>query len=180
MAIYICPGCHDRALSDRFLQALELPLDRHIVLPIDTHPPYSPLHVLDFAHQTWGNTIWQQRIFFLSFSAGVVGAIGAARLWRQQGGSVAAFVACDGWGVPLFGDFPIYRVSHDDRTHRESTFLGAGDEGFYADPPVAHLDLWAAPQTARGWWVSQNEERSRRSTAAAFIRHLLQIYGEIL
>ncbi|NJK53546.1 MAG: hypothetical protein HC936_13370 [Leptolyngbyaceae cyanobacterium SU_3_3] len=60
----------------------------------------------------------------------------------------------DGWGVPLGGDFPIYRVSHDRFTHWSSAWWVAGLDSFYADPAVAHLDLWRSPQTVQGRWVS--------------------------
>ena len=53
-----------------------------------------------------------------------------------------ALIAFDGWGVPLVGNFPIYRISHDQFTHWSSELLGKGDKSFYADPPVEHLDLW--------------------------------------
>ncbi|MGB3188280.1 MAG: hypothetical protein WBB43_02490, partial [Limnoraphis sp.] len=66
---------------------------------------------------------------------------------------VKALIALDGWGVPLGGNFPIYRISHDRFTHWSSALLGGGVESFYADPPVEHLDLWSSPQTARGWWL---------------------------
>ncbi|MGC9504258.1 hypothetical protein [Baaleninema sp.] len=178
MTIYICPGVHDRHLSQSGLQALDLPRHRCLVLPTDTHPPYSPFHVFQFLQQQEISPT--DPLIFLSFSAGVVGAIATAWGWRQLGGTVTAFFACDGWGVPLFGDFPIYRISHDLQTHRESSFLGAGDDRFYADPPVSHLELWERPDRAEGWWVTPDGIRSRRTTAAEFIRDLLQIHEELL
>ncbi|MCU0568633.1 MAG: hypothetical protein MUF49_18805 [Oculatellaceae cyanobacterium Prado106] len=95
--------------------------------------------------------IHQVPLFFVGFSAGVVGAIGAARLWHQWGGQVQGLAAFDGWGVPLWGDFPIYRISHDAFTHWSSALLGAGQASFYAEPPVSHLALWRSPETVQGW-----------------------------
>lgn len=139
---------------------------------------------------------------FVSFSAGVVGAIGAAWMWQFLGGTVKAFIAFDGWGVPLWGSFPIHRFSHDEFTHWSSALLGAGSDSFYADPPVAHLDLWAKPQIAQGWWIqsqvadgeSQSDSpithypthdvavsQAARSpvTATQFLTMLLERYGEL-
>ena len=53
--------------------------------------------------------------------------------------------------MPLTGNFPIYRVSHDYFTHWSSGLLGAGYKGFYADPEVEHLDLWRSPANVYGW-----------------------------
>lgn len=172
MTLYLCPGVHDRTLSDRFCRVLDL---RHaVVLPTDTHVPYSPLHVLDFARRAG-----VRNPCFVAFSAGVVGAMGAAWMWQQGGrsedDSVRALIALDGWGVPLFGDFPIHRLSHDAITDRESHWLGMGGDRFYADPSVSHLDLWGAPERAQGWRVGQDGGRSP-TDAATFLRQLLQDY----
>ena len=51
--------------------------------------------------------------------------------------------------------------------------MGSGEESFYADPAVEHLELWRSPQTARGWWVNREGEREL-STAAEFLTMLLQ------
>jgi hypothetical protein len=118
-------------------------------------------------------TIW------LAFSAGVVGAIGAAWGWQLASGKVLAFIALDGWGVPLFGNFPIHRLSHDRFTHWSSALLGAGADSFYADPAVEHLDLWRSPSTAWGWHISSDIGRSLKPTriaAAVFITQLLHDY----
>ena len=50
---------------------------------------------------------------FIAFSAGVVAAVTAAMQWQGEGGKIKGLIAFDGWGVPLLGDFPVYRVSHD-------------------------------------------------------------------
>ncbi|MBD2258925.1 hypothetical protein [Pseudanabaena sp. FACHB-2040] len=92
-------------------------------------------------------------LFFLSFSAGCLGAVAAARHWYALGGSVGALFAVDGWGVALAEPFPVYRLSHDRFTHETSALLGSQHTDFYADPPVSHLDLWRSPHEALGWQV---------------------------
>ena len=116
-------------------------------------------------------------LIFISFSAGVVGAIHAARTWQQQHGTVGAFIAVDGWGVPLIETFPCYRLSHDYFTHWSSQILGRGAESFYADPPIPHLQLWSAPETATGWYAQGRGlgmESSTRTTAAKVLQRLLR------
>lgn len=174
--LVICPGWHPPQLTEAFLAALRslpgLPIRLWVVPP--TCPPYSGWHMAQF--------LWEQReradppdpshsLAIVSFSAGVVGAIGAAHLWRLSGGHMAAFIACDGWGVPLVGDFPIYRVSHDRWTHWTTAGLESR-EGFYADPPVAHLDLWQFPDQVTGWWL-QRSQSPTRTTAIAVIHNWL-------
>ncbi|MEA5420258.1 hypothetical protein VB712_13590 [Spirulina sp. CCNP1310] len=108
----------------------------------------------------------------IGFSAGVVGAIAAARLWEKQGGKITRLVAIDGWGVPLGGNFPIHRLSHDAFTHWSSGLLGAGSGGFYADPGVEHLQLWQAPETVWGWSMA-GMARQDYTTALRFIGNVL-------
>jgi len=54
------------------------------------------------------------------------GSLGVAAI----GGHVKAFVLLDGWGVPLVGNFPIHRLSHDYFT-QSSAVLGSGNDSFY-------------------------------------------------
>lgn len=92
-----------------------------------------------------------------------------------MGGQIRRLWAIDGWGVPLVGDFPIHRLSHDWFTYESSKLLGAGLDSFYADPTVEHLDIWRSPQTTHGWWVhSDSRQPATRTTAAAFVTALLQ------
>ena len=178
MPLIICPGVHDRLLTDHFLQQCDFPSTEIIlVFPADRKPAYCPLSILQYlqAHLT---PTPDNPLIFISFSAGVVGAIAAAWSWQQLGGNVKAFIALDGWGVPLFGNFPIHRVSHDYFTHWSSALLGQGRDSFYADPPVDHLQLWSHPRTTRGDRVTtHNFLVSRKSTTAAeFIAHLYRQY----
>ncbi len=188
MKVIICPGIHPPELTESFVAGLELskfcqPADI-LIFPTKDYPAYSGWHILQFVGDRLrgdGKTDYQLpitnyqlpiRLVFISFSAGVVGAIAAAKAWQRMGGKVKAFIALDGWGVPLFGDFPIYRVSHDEFTHWSSALLGSGEESFYADPGVEHLELWRSPQTVRGWWVNR-EGMCEPSSAAEFLILLL-------
>jgi hypothetical protein len=177
MTIILCPGMHDPHLTDAFWKSIG---QRYAELytgeftPVAHQVPQanvwgvSPLHILEFLNQT---VSVPQPILMISFSAGVVGAISAAWAWQLQGGLVHAFVALDGWGVPLTGSFPIYRLSHDEFTHWSSQPLGMGQAPFYAEPGVEHLDLWRAPDQARGWWL--RDHNPERFTAADVICHIL-------
>jgi len=183
-----------------------------LVFPAERYPAYSTLHLLDFLLHQFSNPLTnpaglasstdslqakrsqipklaaiEMPLVFLGFSAGVVGAIGAAHLWQWLGGTVKALIAADGWGVPLYGNFPIHRISHDYTTHWSSALLGAGAEGFYADPPLPHLDLWRSPHTTRGWqtrttaWFDPalvEVSSPQLTTTAEFLLALLKQYGE--
>ena len=184
MKIVICPGMHEIQMTTAFLAELGDRLPEPIIYSTDRNPPYSPQHLLDFLYKNLpafgvaSTDLFQTPLFWIGFSAGVVGAIGAARQWQRLGGRVAALVAIDGWGVPLYGDFPIYRISHDAFTHWSSAILGSGEDSFYADPPVAHLDLWRSPQTAQGWWVRSAGGDRTATTAAEFLLNWLSYHRE--
>lgn len=146
-----------------------------LVLPTRDYLPYSAVSIWRLARDRLS---LEQPTIWLAFSAGVVGAIGAAWGWQLAGGQVRTFIALDGWGVPLYGSFPIHRLSHDRFTHWSSALLGAGSDSFYADPAVEHLDLWRSPATVRGWWIPATMGRSQartRTTAAVFLRQMLQL-----
>lgn len=189
MRLVICPGIHDPKLTDAFLAGISevwgdaqprqntqtfYPVK---IFPAHKHPPFS---AIDIFHFLCREELAGESLVFVSFSAGVVGAIGGAWMWQQIGGKVAAFIAVDGWGVPLGGTFPIHRISHDRFTHWSSAILGGGGDSFYADPPIAHLDLWGQPQTAVGWQIihtAEGSETFKPATAATFLVHLLKRYG---
>lgn len=165
MPIFICPGIHSLSLTEHFVGELRLSQTEVLIFPAD-QPVYSPQHVLDFFQP-------QEPVVMIAFSAGVVGAIAAARTWQRQGQSIAAFIAIDGWGVPLFGDFPIYRLSHDRFTHWSSNLLGGG-KSFYADPPVDHLTIWRFPNQVRGY----AEPSHQITTAASFILEIMSSFSD--
>lgn len=197
MAIVICPGFHDVALTQGFLQDLSLDSSAVVVFPTNQYPAYSPWHLIQFLEAL---PDWERRespMVFIGFSAGVVAAIATAQYWQAMGRSVNALIAVDGWGVPLYGPFPIHRISHDYFTHWSSSMAEPLGDCFYADPPVEHLNVWRSPASTQGRWVNYMPEgfsssyktnyvtkpslfRSlcTKSTAAEFLTALLHRYGE--
>jgi hypothetical protein len=185
MYVLVCPGIHAPQATEDFLQGMQRgmgaqPAPAWLIFPTDRYPAYSGGHIGWFLYdqlksvhpQDWLN----QPVIIIGFSAGVAGAIAAAWGWSLLGGEILALIAVDGWGVPLSGDFPIHRLSHDHFTHWSSALLGAGQDSFYAEPPVNHLNLWRSPQTTHGWWLSSNPNTLRFITAAEFIATLLNRY----
>lgn len=183
MTVVICPGFHHPSLTTAFQTAIWQPTDR-IIHPVLVVPPssvvYSGFHILSWVRQHLGPVEATPALMWIGFSAGVVGAMTAAWLWQRSGGSVRSLIALDGWGVPLWGQFPMHRVSHDFLTHWSSALLGAGQDSFYADPPVSHLELWRSPHTVQGQGISSSSgQASKPMTAAEFIRLQLRHYGEL-
>ncbi|MBW4541633.1 MAG: hypothetical protein KME43_21175 [Myxacorys chilensis ATA2-1-KO14] len=176
MKIVICPGMHSSELTEKFVASLDRPEEEFLIFPSDRSPVYSPKHVLEFLQS---RTPRSTPLIFIGFSAGVVGAIAAAHQWHTQGGIIRSLIAIDGWSVPLFGNFPIHRLSHDYFTHWSSALLGSGTDSFYADPPVEHLDLWQSPQTVTGHRVSSSKYPARL-TATTFLTTLLDNYSRDL
>jgi hypothetical protein len=196
MSIIICPGIHEPDLTESFKVGL---LDmvsngaiaynpaNILIYPGKDVLVLSAFHLLEFLRDRLTNSL-KSPIIFISFSAGVVGAIGAAHLWQLLGGHVKAFIAIDGWGVPLQGNFPIHRMSHDYFTHWSSCLLGSGQNNFYAEPAVDHLSIWrclttnrpaSTPEIVQGWWVDSSIGISPpigRLTAAEFLLMLLKHY----
>jgi hypothetical protein len=190
MTIVICPGVHPPAFTQSFLKGLDIQPQRLLVFPADRHPPYSIYHLMQFL-QAMVPEQTSESLLFIGFSAGVVAAMGAANLWQLAKGEVTAVIALDGWGVPQLGSIPLYRLSHDAFTAWSSAWLGGQPFSFYADPPVAHLELWRSPQTTQGW-LMQAPEKDKitsclvasaptyyRTTAAQVLRNLLKQHGEI-
>lgn len=183
-AIAICPGFHPAALTHQFLEQLQTVTsanDSLLVFPVERYQAYSGVDVLRFLHEQLSRQAqdrWLQTpITFIGFSAGVVGALGAAIAFELMGGRVNALFALDGWGVPVAGRFPVHRLSHDYVTHWSSALLGAGLDSFYADPAVEHLDLWRSPHTIPGQWVSASApSTSQPTTALDFLTHWLRQY----
>ncbi|MGD2180969.1 hypothetical protein [Lusitaniella coriacea] len=173
-SLVICPGIHSPELTTGFLQGLNLVPTRDdiFVFPTQDYPAYSGLDILRFVENSVPpNT----PPIFISFSAGVVGAIAASQLSSLKSRPIKAFIALDGWGVPLVGSVPIHRLSHDFFTHWSSALLGRGETSFYADPAVEHLQLWHSPQEVWGWREVRLGLRNRVS-AAIFLKELLQQY----
>lgn len=89
--------------------------------------------------------------------------------WPPIPYTISRALLIDGWGVPISTQIPCYRLSHDRFTHHTSAWLGAGMAGFYADPPVAHGDLWRSPDQVWGWVAGRSGDRI---SAAAYVRGL--------
>ena len=156
MSVIICPGVHEPQLTENFVQEIKnhTIAQDWLIFPTNIYQPYSAIDIYQWLKKYQPLATESQPLHFVAFSAGVVGAIGAAWAWQFQGGKIASFVALDGWGMPLLGNFPIYRISHDYFTHWSSALLGAGKDNFYAEPAVDHLDLWRSPCNCRGWRVT--------------------------
>jgi hypothetical protein len=186
MSIIICPGIHEPELTENFIRGLLelepsslitpdiLNSEKILVFPGEGILALSAVDILLFLRDRLGNQL-ESPVIFISYSAGVVGAIMAATKWQLLGGTVKAFIAIDGWGMPLWGNFPIHRMSHDYFTHWSSAILGSGEDNFYAEPPVDHLSMWHSPQTVQGQWVDQSIglSLSQNSLSAAEFLYLL-------
>jgi hypothetical protein len=187
--IIICPGIHDPTITERFIaECFSLKTDYVtkwdptidiLVFPGEGVLSGSAFHILQFL----GDRLEQSPkspLVFISFSAGVVGAIGAAVGWQIMGGNVTGFIAIDGWGVPLWGNFPIHRLSHDYFTHWSSAILpGRGKDNFYAEPAVEHLTMWRSPLQVKGRWIDSSGIHSPSKTelsVAEFLHILLSHY----
>ena len=187
MKIIICPGIHEPELTESFVTELlssQISIEKPNSLDVLIFPEQgiltlSGLHISQFLSDRLDNKL-EMPVLFIGFSAGVVGAIAAATIWQLQGGNVKALIAIDGWGVPLAGNFPIHRLSHDYFTHWTSVILGSGEDNFYADPSVDHLSMWRSPQQVKGYWVNQLTQFSQPPKylkASEFLHLLLKRYG---
>ncbi|MDJ0732695.1 MAG: hypothetical protein QNJ47_01195 [Nostocaceae cyanobacterium] len=187
MKIVICPGIHEAQLTNSFLSGLQglIPTGSNLstkvnilIYPYHNFLSLSGIHIFQFLQEQLKDKL-ESPVVFIGFSAGVVGAMFAAWKWQMWTGNVKAFIAIDGWGVPVCGNFPIHRISHDDFTHWSSKILGSGDNNFYADPPVEHLEIWRSPQKVPGWWVDSlmgEAPAKRRLSAGEFLYLLLEHY----
>lgn len=198
MSVVVCPGIHAPELTQSFIAGLRslvgekerlsrandfnwnLLRENLLIFPASDYPAFSSVHILQWLRDRFHHPPTVAPLVFIGFSAGAVGAIGAAWGWQMLGGGVKAVIALDGWGVPLAGTFPIHRLSHDNFTHWSSALLGSGEDSFYAEPPISHLQLWRSPQTVAGWWVhlSAAVQPRSRTTAAKFVAMLLKRYQE--
>lgn len=177
MSVIVCPGMHSPQFTASFLQTFPTS-HQWLVFPAHQYPAYSALALFQFLQENLSNPSTASPLLFICFSAGVVGGIGAAMVWQMNRGKVKALIAIDGWGVPLLGDFPIHRFSHDYFTHWSSALLGAGEDSFYADPGVEHLDMWRSPQTSLGWWQTVSGIRENCSAVDA-LRKILAMYEKL-
>lgn len=174
MTIIISPGVHSPTLTNSFIEGMSSILESrdYLVLPTEKISPYWAIAIEQWLKQYYAVPSQTQPLSFIAFSAGVVGALGAALAWQLQGGKIDHFIAVDGWGMALTNSFPCYRISHDYFTHWSSSILGAGKTNFYADPEVEHLDIWRSPEVIVGWRVISPGCKIRDS--------LTNFYAEIL
>lgn len=172
----ICGGVHSPGFTTNFVSNFATVIRNKITSKICIVPtlkirPYDILNIYKFISQEYADARKTSPLIFIGFSAGVVGSIGAARLWQGQGGSIKCLFALDGWGVPLWANFPCYRLSHDYFTHFSSHFLGGAEDSFYAEPSVSHLDLWRSTDLVQGYW--QKKYGREKITAINFIEQIL-------
>lgn len=182
MSVIVCPGIHSPHLTESFIKSIQTDTEQlrsdWLIFPARDRPSYSPLAIYQWLEKYYFSPSQAPALVFITFSAGVVGGIGTALTWQMKGGKIKAFLAFDGWGVPLVANFPVYRFSHDYFTHWSSALLGTGVESFYAEPEVNHLDLWRSPQTSLGWWI-ENSGCKTYCSAAELVRVCLEQYEEI-
>ena len=172
----ICGGIHHPQLTENFVSAFCQVIairsrEQICIIPTQEIPPHDGLNIYNFLIHKYGQPNTNVPLIFISFSAGVVGCIGAATLWQNRGGTVKCFFALDGWGVPLWANFPCYRLSHDYFTHVTSQLLGGAKDSFFADPPVPHLNLWRSSTVVQGYWQKKNGRE--KITAINFIEKIL-------
>ncbi|HLO88853.1 MAG TPA: hypothetical protein VK203_28135 [Nostocaceae cyanobacterium] len=189
MRIIICPGIHEPSLTESFVagwqnsttdSSIEQNREKILIYPGEGLLALSGFHILQFLRDRLADKL-ESPVVFISFSAGVVGAISAAMGWQLMGGRIKAFIAIDGWAVPLYAHFPIHRLSHDYFTHWSSALLGSGQNNFYAEPPVDHLYIWHSPHMVKGYWVNPSDQFTPPKqflSAAEFLHLLLQSYEE--
>ena len=197
MSIIICPGIHSPQLTDNFvsqcIKHIMEELGCHnsvelLVLPNRGMLNLSGVYIFKYLYEhlnaDFSFSLRNQHttpLIFISFSAGVLGAIIAAFNWQISGGKIKAFIAMDGWGVPLITsciNFPIHRISHDYFTHWSSRILGIGNNNFYADPFVEHLEMWRSPQVVQGWWVDSPMNESNYNKSLGLIEFLYLLLQE--
>ena len=172
--IAIIPGIHSAMLTTSFVGDMQNILNQSncLILPTEQYTPYNALAIEQWLKKYYPSPQDAPGLSFISFSAGVVGSIIAANKWQVQGGKIDSFVAFDGWGMPLIGNFPLYRVSHDRFTHYTSAILGGGKQGFFADPEVEHLAIWRSPTSCWGWQVLGSGLRTR-CLLSDYLQHVL-------
>ena len=161
--VVVCGGIHPMELTNSFFDSwnsfskTNYVVDS-LIFPTNKYPAYDGQQIFRYIIKNKINTHSDSLTFF-AFSAGVVGAMGAARLWQRKGGRVKGFFAFDGWGVPLVADFPIHCFSHDQFTHHTSTFWVKNQDHFSAYPSVSHLDIWRSPFNLNGYWHKKNNQK---------------------
>lgn len=174
--LLVCGGMHPPSYSGQILSAIAQDealsqLSRGVCSPssgLDVLSPFALRRSLEPTFEAASQRCPSPGLIIWAFSAGCVGAAALATYWQRYRGPVLAIFLVDGWGVPRPPGVPVHRLSHDRLTHDTSRWLGAGDEDFWADPPVPHLQLWQQPHRTEGWAVAP-QQAGERLTAAAFL-----------
>lgn len=171
--IVICGGFNPINYNVNFVNFLSNYEANILVFPTEKYAPYDSLNIVNFLQENSVN-LYENHLIFIAFSAGVVGALGAGRLWQRKGREVLAILAFDGWGVPLIADFPIHCLSHDVFTHYSSCFWVKNQGHFVAIPTVSHQDIWRSPLSINGYYYSEKE--TKKITEIDFINIILKHY----
>jgi hypothetical protein len=180
-SLVICDGIHPPQWTEDFLHSwndcpIDIKRDYDLILSPRLSPAYDGLSIYQLIVTNYQQTNSTKPLIFIGFSAGVVGALIASRLWqRHRVSPVLALIAIDGWGVPLIADFPIYTLSHDYFTHLTLIKFNPYCDSFYADPSVSHEQIWRSPSNTLGWWQTANG-RKQRNKAIAMIKFCLEKY----
>jgi len=179
--VAICPGFHPSELTDRAIAALDLPPTWEAIAIPNRIWPCDPAGISAHLAAQIPPDRRAIPIHFLGFSAGTVGALGAALAWRSP---IATIALCDGWGVPVLplldGRSPqptIHRVSHDRWTHETWGRMGIATPSFCADPEVEHLELWGDLDRVTGRAFDRRGREIGTSTAKNYIRRSLGLDG---
>ncbi len=171
----IFPGIHKRELTEDLIKIFKT----ESLLVYEEQPAFCTLNQLIFVKEHQASL--SNNLLIIAFSAGVVGAIGTAKVLQEWGYTIKGLIAIDGWGVPLIGNFPIYRLSCDYYTHWTSHLLGGGTSSFYADPPVKHLQMWQTSEQVTGWLLGEKGKgcfvRSRVTLVEA-LKYLVKVSAQ--
>ncbi|MEM0980725.1 MAG: hypothetical protein AAGH78_10665 [Cyanobacteria bacterium P01_H01_bin.58] len=178
MTVIICPGMHPKTWTDSFLAQLDA------VYPAQASDRVVFNHSSGMQWSAYALRAYLTAyaitppIILIAFSAGCIAASGMAQYWEQRGYPIAGLIAVDGWGAPTVGKFRAYRLSHDAFTHDSSAWLGRGEVSFYADPSVAHAQLWRYPAAVWGQQMgdfnSPGGDMRMQATALQFLHNCLQ------
>lgn len=180
--LVICGGIHPLNWTNSFLKNINfesLNIKKEDILIIDNNlsSAYDGKNIYQNLVNNYGQK-YQTPLIFIGFSAGVVGALIASRLWQRYGGKILALIAVDGWGVPLIADFPIYTLSHDYFTHLTLIKFDHQIDSFYSYPSVSHEQIWRSPSETKGYWQKSNGIKIL-SNATTIIKFFLEKYQQM-
>jgi len=178
--LIICAGIHPLTWTDDFVANLNhseinLKPENLLIFPTDLFRAYDGQKIFQFIQESYPQPNFSPPFIIIGFSAGVVGALIASRLWQRHGGKVLALIALDGWGVPLIADFPIFTLCHDYFTHLTLIKFNSQVDSFYAEPSVSHEHIWRSPLQTIGWWQKPDGTK-QKTNAMTIIKSCLEKY----